>query len=142
MGSELLIIVTRAAQKGFRCDSEAKVQFLREQKIPFDVQDEHGRISLFDAVQMGHYEVAKLLLEAGANPNTTERGALAPIPYDAKGPLRFRNQPDKVATHTPLFFAAGTGDDRMVELLLSHSAEPDHENKYGETDNVGCWERI
>jgi ankyrin repeat protein len=62
-----------------------------------------GRRPLSAAIEMGHYEVARLLLERGANPNWEEPSA-----------------PKGRALHA----AAHAGQLWLVELLLAHGADP------------------
>src|SRR6266446_4296499 len=63
-----------------------------------------GRRALSAAVEFGHHDIARLLLERGADPNWPE-GTAAP-----RG----------IALH----MAARAGDRAMVELLLDHGADP------------------
>ncbi len=64
----------------------------------------NGKRALSSAVEYGHEEIVRLLLERGADPNWPE-GA---------------NAPRGAALHT----AARSGDQPMVELLLEHGADP------------------
>jgi ankyrin repeat protein len=63
----------------------------------------NGKRALSAAVQFGHREIARLLLERGADPNWPEADA-----------------PRGASLHA----AAGAGDRELVELLLAHSADP------------------
>jgi uncharacterized protein len=62
-----------------------------------------GRRPLSAAIEMGHYEIARLLLERGADPNWEEPSA-----------------PKGRALHS----AAAAGQLWLVELLLKHGADP------------------
>jgi ankyrin repeat protein len=62
-----------------------------------------GRLPLSAAIEMGHYEIARLLLERGADPNWEEPSA-----------------PKGRALHS----AAAAGQLWLVELLLKHGADP------------------
>ncbi|RHZ65538.1 uncharacterized protein CDV56_109435 [Aspergillus thermomutatus] len=114
------------------------VRLLLKKQIAFDAKDEHGRTPLFYAVHRGQGSIAQLLLQHGADPNTTESGCKKPILYNDRlgsqtiPELRFRNNQKKVGGQTPLFFAAGTGHESMVELLLDYGAKPDHQDEFGE----------
>jgi ankyrin repeat protein len=63
----------------------------------------NGRRPLTAALAFRHREVARLLLERGANPSWPEAGS----PHGAS-----------------LRISAGDGDQEMVELLLAHGADP------------------
>lgn len=62
-----------------------------------------GKRPLSTAIEFGHEDIARLLLERGANPNWPERDA-----------------PLGMALHS----AARAGNRAMVELLLAHGADP------------------
>lgn len=62
------------------------------------------------AAMFGQYDICKLLLEAGANPNETD------------GPLT-----------TPLMFAAEEGHAQVVQLLLENGANPQAKDRSDET---------
>jgi len=72
---------------------------------------QNGQRPLSSAVKFGHREIARLLLDGGADPNWPE--------FDA---------PHGAALHT----AARAGDRELVELLLAHGADPNnHVNSAG-----------
>lgn len=74
-------------------------------------------------------EVARLLLQQGANPNMQLK--IFP-PYRSLGNDRGGDSMLTVGT-TPLIRAAKAGDVEMVELLLEHDALPDLKNQPGYT---------
>lgn len=63
----------------------------------------NGRRPLSAAIEFGHRDIARLLIERGADPRWPEQGA------------------DKGAS---LHMAARAGDRELVELLLAHGADP------------------
>ncbi|MEM7585200.1 MAG: ankyrin repeat domain-containing protein [Acidobacteriota bacterium] len=63
-----------------------------------------GKRALSTAVEFGHAEIARLLLESGADPNAAEGD----------------NAPGGASLHA----AARLGDRKMMELLLAHGADP------------------
>lgn len=77
---------------------------LAEDSDCLDRAESNGRRPLSTAVQFGHREVAKRLLECGADPNLPE-GHYAP-----RG--------------TALYFAARMKDRELTRLLLEHGADP------------------
>jgi ankyrin repeat protein len=72
---------------------------------------QNGKRALSAAVQFGHRELARLLLERGADPNWPESDA-----------------PRGASLHA----AARAGDRELVELLLAHGADPN-----GHVDSAG-----
>ncbi|MBI3849896.1 MAG: ankyrin repeat domain-containing protein [Verrucomicrobia bacterium] len=74
---------------------------------------------LHHAASGGHRDVAKLLLEHGANPNATAVRGQAEV--------------------TPLMIAAGNGDAEIVSLLLMHKANPNLLDAQG---NTALWNAI
>ncbi|CAI7672767.1 unnamed protein product [Penicillium viridicatum] len=127
------------------CGDSKLVKRLLEQtpSTPVDTKDKHGRTALFYAVQRRKPEIAQILLEARADPNTSEDECEMPILYDsrcARGKwkdLEMRNQNKDIGGQTPLFFASGDGNDSMVQLLLENHAMPDHQDQFGERPI--CW---
>jgi ankyrin repeat protein len=104
-------------------------------------KDKHGRTLLFYAVQGRCVPVVQLLLQAGADPNTTEDGGQSPLLYDIRNTVRgivpqtiheqrllelkSRNNTGSIGGNSPLFFAAGYGDESIVKQLLDYGADPD-----------------
>ena len=89
-------------------------KFLKNKKLDVDVVDEDGKSALIIAVENNDVEVAKLLLEHGANVNFQE---------------------DNEVGNTPLICAAkqSYGDIEMMKLLLEHGADVNLQNKRGKT---------
>jgi ankyrin repeat protein len=70
-----------------------------------DVPGETGsRSALGNAIYRGHYQLVKLFLDYGADPDCNDK-----------------------LTHRPLTEAISTDDERMVQLLLDGGADPNAE---------------
>lgn len=67
-----------------------------------------NRTPLFYAAASGSVGVARVLLEAGADPNARER----------------RKEYSDVLDHTPLHYAASNGHLEVIKALLEHGADP------------------
>ncbi|KAJ5160569.1 uncharacterized protein N7482_007573 [Penicillium canariense] len=124
--------------------NQAMMTCLLQKRVHSDIKDHHGRTPLFWAVQKGHVSAAHALLEAGSDPNIPESDGMLPIRYNLQSSvtvdsrhrkleLEPRNKSWKMGNQTPLFFAAGNGDDSLIRLLLEYGAEPDPLDEYGET---------
>ena len=72
----------------------------------------------------GTLECIKLLLEAGANPNTKAKSNIATNTY-------YRDI--TVVGETPLHLAAAYGSKEMIELLLQHNADPTIKDDRGDS---------
>lgn len=57
------------------------IQFYIEQGVPVNAQDCYGMTPLHYAMRVQNVEAAKLLLEAGANPNIPDEKKLTPLAY-------------------------------------------------------------
>lgn len=95
-------------------------------------RDEKGLASLSHAAEVGHVEVASVLLQKGASPNTQDEEGNTPLSY-ATGytdlvSLLLDNGADvdlaNMRGQTPLMAAADRGSDDVVALLLKHGADP------------------
>lgn len=86
-----------AARKG----DAAKVKELIAKKIDLNAPSEYGVTALALACNHGHEEVAILLLDAGASPNTK----------------------DKFYRASPLTWALGKQNKNIIEALIKHGAE-------------------
>ena len=97
-----------------------------EEEYQSRCQDEDCRTPLFYAVQRQELSIARALLDAGANPNSTEAGYVEPLRYKANdfgltyNDLEALNSAGCFGDTTPLFYATSDGNDSMVKLLLSH----------------------
>ncbi|KAL3451783.1 ankyrin repeat-containing domain protein [Aspergillus insuetus] len=103
-----------------------------------------GRTALAEAAASGQAELAKLLLEKGANVKTKDRNLCSPLL------LAVENGHDEVVKmllshgapvntrhkhyQTPLSSAAERGRLKCVELLLEHGAMVDAQDEYGRTE--------
>ncbi|KAK8923034.1 Ankyrin repeat domain-containing protein 50 [Metarhizium anisopliae] len=119
---------------------------LAERGADIDIRDRDRRTPLSWAARNGHEAVVKLLIEKGANTETTES-------YYGQTPLLWaaRNGHKAVVKlliekganiettesyygQTPLFWAAGNGHEAVVKLLLENGANIDvRNNRYGQT---------
>ncbi len=101
----------------------AIVQFLLDRGANIDATDPSGKTALhgacIDNVRYGvKPEVAKLLLQRGANPNVADKGS----------------------GWTPLHYAANSAHPNIVEILLAHRANPNHRAKEGDTPlHTACY---
>ncbi len=105
--------------------------------IDFDAKDDRGRTLLFYAVQRRQLSIAQFLLQHGASPDITESDWERPLLYDAGSPFEdcdylSPSEMRRIGGQTPLFFAAGDGNDSMTRLLLDHGANPDYQREFGE----------
>lgn len=124
-----------------------------DSRVDVNSRDKSGKTPLHTAVENSVYSVVKLLLACdGIDPNVEDNDGDTALLSSArllcKSPERDGNGSiagilaanDKVdvnrqdsAGHTALAFAAWAGDDRLVSLLLAHSADPDVANSSGKT---------
>lgn len=95
-----------AAAKGDRTRLEL---LLKEGIAPNGRADVWGRTALLEAVDRGHVEMVRLLLDAGADPDLRGGG------------------------HAPLVRAALLGHAQITGMLLKHGADPDIKSSDGNT---------
>ena len=81
------------------------------------VEAEWASPPLLSAVYSENFEIAQMLLEAGANPNVQTS-----VYYSRQGVS---------GGDTPLHWAVSDGAAKLVKLLLSHGADPDVQNAEG-----------
>lgn len=105
-----------------RNDSALAKLVLRRKPNP-QLEDLGGRAPLHDAVMTKSYDVATLLLAAGADPNIGEGPILGPCGAG----------PDSQSLETPLQLAVEIPDPQMARLLLLHSAAINARDRQGWT---------
>lgn len=103
----------------------------------------HGRYALNEAVEMGHIEVARTLLEFGCDPNSSDKDDNFPLllasstgNYEmANLLLRCKADVNKSSKnlHSPLSVASYFGRSDLVEYLLENNADPKVVNENEET---------
>ena len=110
-----------------------------------DVRDKvNNDTALIYGIRDGKFSVAEVLLEAGADPNLTDRRGFTPLHIavarddvkivqsllDHGAAINVRTQSDG---RTPLMIAAAAGFEEMVELLLSRGGDPSIVDSGGKT---------
>lgn len=81
------------------------VRFYISEKIDLDFQHpEFMSSALIESIRLGHYEIAKLLLESGASADIREA----------------------YSNLSPLSVARSTGHKTMIQLIKSYSKEPEN----------------
>lgn len=98
------------------------VQLLIDRGADIIIQDKHGLTPLSAAINQGHIEIAKILLESEASINRKDSSKLSTLPFG-------RGQ----ALVTPLIAACKTGNKEMVKLLLEYQADVNQTDKNGQT---------
>jgi len=92
-----------------------------------NAQDPDGTPALTIAIGNGHTDVARLLLERGANPNVADKAGMTPL-YTAVVLHTTEMYPERKPMRTP-GGASGTLD--LIRLLLAKGAPPDARLKGG-----------
>ncbi|CAB0030145.1 unnamed protein product [Trichogramma brassicae] len=125
----------------------------KQKTILVDAQDNRGWTPLHSAATMGHAHLIKLLLERGANPNSTNKDGETPLHkicelcengliegevkmcMDSFHEVKQRVQADvrDKKGNTPLHRALDRGYQNWIEWLLRIGADPNCANKDGET---------
>ncbi len=115
-------------------DCEAVNEFLSYVEV--DIKDNMGQTPLHDAAAYGQFEVAKLLIDKGANVNTTNKMGGTPIGACTMGRGRFLDVAELLIEHgaqinvrdkngpTALHKSVINGQPKMIELLLENGADP------------------
>jgi ankyrin repeat protein len=116
-------------------DDSDVVQQLIAAGVSVDARNEYGDTPLILAVHRGHYELAKDLLDLGADPNAKNTDGLTPLHYGArqnammtellleKGAACPHETNPALAARLPDAIMAGY--DRVVEAALTAGANPD-----------------
>lgn len=133
------------ADAAMRGDATTVVALLLEGADPNAAQPD-GMTGLHWAAERGDVEIARLLLDAGADLEAVTRlGAYRPLHLAARGGhaavvdlllaagAQTSGETD-TGSATPLHFAAASGSDAVVRTLLEHGADPDaREDRWGQT---------
>jgi len=96
----------------------ATVARLVGEGVAVDLRDGRGRTALLLATQANRVELARVLIEAGADVNAKDS-----------------NQ------DSPYLFAGARGHDAILELILTHGADLSSTNRYGGTALIPAAER-
>lgn len=83
-----------------------------------------GETALHMAAATSHTEAARMLLDAGTDPNAHAGSDVGTDMFDGGV---------KLWGETPLHFAAAYGDEEMIRAMLSRGADKDAANAHGET---------
>lgn len=118
---------------------------LAETKKGLDLVDDEGETALIKAIDNKQFDVAKKLIECGADVNLCKKEAYCPL-YQACDNNSFElvkllvengadvNKKSGYANKTPLFEAMYPDDYEMVKYLLEKGANPNaKDSKYGST---------
>ncbi len=118
---------------------------LRTAPSTINICDTNGHTPLALAMMSGHLGTARMLLDAGANPDKTNEEGIAPLHKasglnDTKGIAILceygANMHIQSKGGTPLHWAAGGGHASAVEALLNNGANPNSCNSEGITPLV------
>jgi ankyrin repeat protein len=104
----------------------AKVKLLVQFKASVNIATDDGATPLFFAAVRQHQEVCEFLLSKGAKLDIYSACALgktADVESLLKADPKLANSKDKRLARTPLFWAARSGDPKLVKLLLTQGAD-------------------
>jgi ankyrin repeat protein len=120
--------------------STAKAKLLLDFKADVNAQTSDGATALFFAAVRGERDYCAFLLERGARPDIHSACALGKTAEGLallKANPRLARARDARLRRTPLFWAARSGDVKLVEALLAQGAEVNlHAGRYREPGNV------
>ncbi|KAL2849045.1 ankyrin repeat-containing domain protein [Aspergillus pseudodeflectus] len=139
-GATPLLLATRYGHAGI-----VKRLLLLVDRIDLEAWDTwSGRTALAEAAASGQAEIAKLLLEKGANVQTKDRDSCSPLllavengHYEVVRMLLDHGAPVNTRHkhyQTPLSQAAERGRLKCVDLLLQYGAMVDSQDGYGRTE--------
>ena len=118
--------------------------FLQRKDVEINGQSRWGETPLYQAIQRNHFSAAKMLLEAGADPNISTdvhttalswaaaEGSEESIQLLLKQAGTELDIPDK-SGHTPLLRAADAGHTKCIRMLLDKGANVKHADNEGRT---------
>lgn len=107
-------------------------QILAKARPPINLQDARGCTPLSHACQHGHFEIAKLLLNAGASPGVLERDNVSLLHHAKTADIALLlldcglDVTGGSCRTSPLEAACGGDDCGVVEILLDAGATPSH----------------
>lgn len=107
-------------------------------------KDKGEATALHKAAFAGNFEIAKALIEAGADTNASDHNGTTPLMDAALGmddvrmaELLVKNGADvnarEVQSLSALFYAAAAGHDQILQYLISEGADVKHRGRFGTT---------
>ena len=137
---EMTNLIGRTALSCVKIPTVAEI-LLASGKVQVDSRSRDGRTPLSYAAENGNDALVKLYLEQGANANLrdkTGRTALSHAKTAAVAEVLLANGKVQVDARsgdgrTPLSYAAGNGNNGLVEVLLKHGANVNSQEKTGRT---------
>lgn len=113
-------------------------RLLQEEHMQIDFRDDEDRTPLSFAAQFGHYEVIRLLLDKGVDPNLKDERGRIPLSIAAgwdRNRLEEHLDINSGDYHerTSLSYAAQFGHYEVICLLLDKGANPDLSDEQGRT---------